>query len=91
MVFRKNGLQGHGALVFDFKICPFWVDEGGQSRSIQGGTKADNSFPVNIEKAALCFRIIWQGSLIDAYAINHNTTAINHDTGIQIQNAKSKF
>ena len=58
---------------------------------MQGGTKADNSFPVNIQKAALCFRIIWQGSLIDAYAINHNTTAINHDTGIQIQHAKSKF
>ena len=91
MVFRKNGLQGHGALVFDFKICPFWVDEGGQSRSMQGGTKADNSFPVNIQKDALCFRIIWQGSLIDVYAINHNTTTIIHDTGIQIRNAKSEF
>ena len=60
-------------------------------RSMRGGAKADNSFPVNIQTAALCFRIIWQGSLIDVYAINHNTMAINHDTGIQIQNAKSKF
>ena len=60
-------------------------------RSMRGGAKADNSLPVNIQKAVLCFRIIWQGSLIDVYAINCNLTAINHDTGIQIQNARSKF
>ena len=60
-------------------------------RSMRGGAKADNSFPVNIQKVVVCFRIIWQGSLIDVYATNHNTTPINHHTGIQIQNARSKF
>ena len=60
-------------------------------RSMRGSAKVDNSFPVNIQKVALCFRIIWQGSLIDVYAINHNTTATIHDTGIQIRNARSEF
>ena len=88
MVFRKNGLQGHGALVFDFKICPFWVNEGGQPRSMQGGTKADNSFPANIQKAVLCFPES-QIQIIKPRSQNQTPWIHHPNYGIQIRWPKS--